>query len=274
MLGYGLTLAAVIAVAFYLIFLHRPWRRKRLAEQPFPDTWRALLNQHMVLYRRLPEDRREKLHRDIRILLDEVRFYGCAGLELTDTMRLVIAAHGALLINGLSPDYYRELKSVLVYPGAYRVREQVLDGHVLTHTEQDRLGESWEAGRVIVAWETLKREAADPQSTSNVGLHEFSHQLDQLDGTADGAPPLASGSLATQWQAVFAEAWERRQHLGGDSVIDEYGAESPAEFFAVASEAFFLAPTPLREQEPELYRCLQAFYRLSPADWRCSASIT
>lgn len=268
MLGYGIALLAIVAFAFYRLFIYPEQRRRRVSSRPFPARWQQQLDEQMVLYRRLPEKRRDKLHSDIQLLLDQVEFYGCAGLELSEPMKVLIAAHGALLINGLSVAYYQKLQAILVYPGAYRVNELQQDGDVLSHSEQDRLGESWHAGRLVLAWDTLAGEAGSHDSRSNVGLHEFSHQLDQVDGASDGAPPLASGEVAQHWQQVFTEAWERRRrHHGGGSIIDEYGATSPAEFFAVASEAFFLHPALLRDEEPELYQCLGGFYGLDPASW-------
>lgn len=268
MLAYILVFSTILVSAFYLIFLRRLQRRRRVIKRPFPQAWKAHLATTMVLYRKLPAKRQDKLHQDIQLILDEVEFFGNAGLEITEPVKLLIAAHAALLINGLSFDYYQKLRAILVYPGAWRAPHQAMEGHVLTHSQQIRLGESWQQGRIILAWDTLRNEAQNEHSTSNVGIHEFAHQLDQLGGAADGAPPLASGEIAQRWQEVFSDAWQRRrQHLGGSSVIDEYGAESPAEFFAVASEAFFLSPSSLQQQEPALYQCLQGFYKTDPTTW-------
>ncbi|MDC0661050.1 M90 family metallopeptidase [Marinobacter sp. SS21] len=268
MLGYGIALIAIVAISFYGLFIYPQQRAQRIARRPFPEPWQRYLVAHMALYRRLPPERRSRLHRDIQVLLHRATFYGCAGLQLNDTMKVLIAAHGALLVNGLSPDYYPKLRAILVYPGAYRVREQVQDGEILSHSEQDRLGESWHSGRLVLSWDTLSEEAAAEAGHSNVGLHEFAHQLDQLDGASDGAPPLASEAQARHWQTVFSDAWQRRQRqTDRDSIIDEYGTESPAEFFAVVTEAFFLQPLTLAQQEPELYHCLVRFYQLNPDEW-------
>ncbi|MDV2079515.1 M90 family metallopeptidase [Marinobacter xestospongiae] len=267
MIFSAVVLLSIVVAAFYGLFIYPRQRRQHLLRQPFPASWQALLEERMALYRRLPQSRRASLHNHLRLLLDRVEFYGCAGVTVDEPMKVLIAAHGALLVNGLSPTYYRRLRSILVYPGAYRVQEAVHDGEVLNHSAQERLGESWEQGRLVLAWDTLAREAADEHADSNVALHEFAHQLDQVDGQSDGAPPLASAELAEHWQTVFSDAWHRRQRGGHHSVIDEYGATSPAEFFAVTSETFFLHPRALAHEEPELYRCLSAFYHLDPAHW-------
>lgn len=269
MLGYGIAVIVLLGIALYGLFFHRSLRRRRVQARPVPPQWQQWLHKDMALYRRLPDSERERLHHTLQLLLDEVAFYGCAGLTLTEPMKVLIAAHGALLVNGLSMDYYQDLRSILVYPGAYRAAVKWQDGVVAGQSEQDRLGESWQSGRVILSWQGLAREAADPHSQSNVALHEFAHQLDQVDGAADGAPPLVSGEAARHWQEVFSEAWQRlRDHPGhSHNVIDPYGATNPAEFFAVVTETFFLDPHSLQAQEPDLYDCLSRFYRLSPSLW-------
>lgn len=267
--GYGLALVAIVLLAFYWLFLHRRLRRRRVLSRPFPPQWQRQLYRDMAIYRRLPRELRQRVHQNTLLILDEVNFYGCAGQEVTEPMKVLIAGHAALLVSGLSVDYYQRLASILVYPGAYRSEVEWQDGEIAGVEEQERLGESWDAGRVILGWDQLAWEAADPHTTTNVMLHEFAHQLDQLDGAADGAPPLASGISADNWHQVFSDAWERLQAQPWDSdgVIDDYGATDPAEFFAVVTEAFFLTPVQLRQQEPALYRCLSGFYQLSPADW-------
>lgn len=267
--GYGFALVLIVVLAFYWLFVHRKLRRKNVLSRPFPAPWRQGLARDMALYRRLPPEVRERLHQNTLLILDEVNFYGCAGQTVTEPMKVLISAHAALLVGGLSVDYYQRLTSILVYPGAYRSEVEWQDGEVAWVEEQERLGESWDAGRVILGWDQIARDAADPDTTTNVMLHEFAHQLDQLDGAADGAPPLASGVSAENWHQVFSDAWQRLQErpLDSDGVIDDYGATDPAEFFAVVTEAFFLTPARLRQQEPDLYQCLEGFYGLSPADW-------
>ncbi|BES69176.1 zinc-dependent peptidase [Marinobacter nanhaiticus D15-8W] len=266
---YFLCVLAVVTLAAYRLFFYRRQRRKQVASRAFPDAWRQQLERDMTLYRQLPPEVRERVESGTLILLDELDFYGCKGLDVTDQMRLLVAAHGALLISGLSLDYYDSLKAVLLYPDVYRAPAEHHDGLVHTESMDDRLGESWGEGRVILTWSTLKREALETHAVSNVAIHEFAHQLDQLDGASDGTPPLHSGDDAQTWQTVFSDAWERlkQQANTGDTVLDPYGATDPAEFFAVATEAFFCRPADLKADEPHLYQCLEGFFRLSPADW-------
>ena len=98
-------------------------------------------------------------------------------------------------------------------------------------------------------------------------LHEFAHQLDMLDGSADGMPPL-SAPEQQRWQQVTqnaqAELHNDLRH-GRHTLLDPYAATNAQEFFAVATECFFERAAAMRKREPELYALLRDFYRQDPA---------
>jgi len=244
--------------------LFRSWRRKRLLRTPFPAEWLAIVERNVPLYRRLPPAQQESVRHSIRILLAEKNFEGCGGLVMTDEIRVTIAAHAALLLLGRARDLFPNLESVLVYPSAYRgpVTQRLPSG-VIEEGEQGRLGESWHDGVVVLSWDDTMRGAADSGDGHNVVLHEFAHQLDQEDGTADGTPYLGGRSLYAAWARVLGADFERLRE--GPGVLDRYGATNPAEFFAVATETFFEKPHQLRAQNGELYAQLRAYYDVDPA---------
>jgi Mlc titration factor MtfA (ptsG expression regulator) len=161
------------------------------------------------------------------------------------------------------------LITILVYPHAYIAKgAELIGGRFVLESETVRLGEAWKDGVVVLAWDEVRRGATDPHDGHNVVLHEFAHQLDQQDGSADGAPILDHTSQYETWARVLSEEFEqlrRDAELGRASVLDEYGATNPAEFFAVATECFFEKPIPLRRKHPELYEALKTYYRQDPA---------
>jgi len=156
-----------------------------------------------------------------------------------------------------------------VYPHAYvekNARRRL--GNVVVEGDQPRLGESWVRGAVVLAWDAVLHGASNIHDGHNVVLHEFAHQLDADDGSMDGAPELGKRSLYSAWAhalgAEYQELVERMAaHKPGD--IDAYGATSPAEFFAVVTEAFFEQGAQLKRKHPELYEVLRGFYRQDPA---------
>jgi Mlc titration factor MtfA (ptsG expression regulator) len=251
-------------------------RRKRLREAPFPSHWREILERRVPYYMRLsPRDRRE-LEGHIQVFLAEKRFEGCAGLEITDEIRLTIAAQACILLLHRDTDYYPGLRTILVYPHRYIATSKAQGpGGVVIETSGVRLGESWHGslstaggGPVILSWDDVRAGAADPRDGHNVVFHEFAHQLDGESGAVEGAPMLERGSLYATWARIFSAEFERlRVDLAWDraTLLGSYAATSPAEFFAVATEFFFERPAALRARHPQLYAQLAAFYRQDPA---------
>lgn len=267
---YFLGVAVLLGTSFFYLFGYRSWRRRRVIAKPFPRDWQAILDRDVWIYRHLPAALQAKLRPLIQIFLDEKRFYGCAGLTMTDTMRVTIAAEACLLILNLPLSFYDGLRAILVYPGAYRVPDRRRDGEVLSESSGIHLGDSWQRGKVILSWDDVAAGAGHHQHGHNVAIHEFTHQLDQADGSADGAPMLRSSNALHVWSQVFSQAFSDLRHSiaqGHSSLIDAYGATDPAEFFAVVTETFFERPHALHREHPELYRQLQRFFDLDPVAW-------
>ena len=251
-------------------------RRKNLRSAPFPPEWRRIIEAVCPFYKRLAGPDRLELEGHIQVFLAEKKFEGCGGLEMNDNIRLIIAAQACLLLLHRDTDYFPGLQTVLVYPSAYVVptARHVASG-VYEEGLQSRSGESWREGAVVLAWDAVLSGVHDPAAGLNVVLHEFAHQLDYEDGRADGAPLLGHGQPLLEqkrryadWSRVMRSEFEQlraRIQRGQTSVLRDYGATNPAEFFAVATECFFTRPRDLRQIHPELYGQLKWYYRQDPA---------
>jgi hypothetical protein len=247
----------------------RERRRRRLRATPFPAAWREIVERNFPLFSRLPEEDRAELLGHVQVFLAEKKFEGCGGLVIDDEIRVTISAQACLLLLHREPHYYPRLVSILVYPHAYvaKVRER-LPGGVVLEGDSGRLGESWVDDVVVLAWDAVRAGASDVADGHNVVLHEFAHQLDQEDGTSNGAPILERRSRYVAWARILGAEFAALQHAAARGLatdIDAYGATNPAEFFAVVTEAFFEHPEVLRKKHPELYDELRAFYRQDPA---------
>jgi Mlc titration factor MtfA (ptsG expression regulator) len=243
-------------------------RRRRLRQRPFPPAWERIIERNFPLYMRLPAADRQELRGAIQVFLAEKHFEGCGGLVLTDEIRVTIAAQACLLLLHRRTDDYPGLVSILVYPSAYVARAvERMPGGVVREELSARLGESWSRGAVVLSWDDVRRGATDIHDGHNVVLHEFAHQLDEESGAAEGAPALERRSMYVTWARVLGSAYEglrRDVAEGRPTVLREYAATNPAEFFAVATEAFFEKPARLVRLHPDLYEELKLFYRQDP----------
>lgn len=206
----------------------------------------------------------------MQIFLVEKTFYPCAGLPLTPRMQRLIAAQACLLVLYRTLDDYVALRSILVYPDVFAVEAQGRDEQGVVHRQREyHSGESWQQGRIILAWSEVCQGARGMGDGSNVCFHEFAHQLDQGNGAVDGAPPLQNAEQAeASWFVQFSAAFQRlNRHHPEHGLINPYGATHPAEFFAVVTEVFFERPQPLAQQEPAVFALLVAFYGVDPRCW-------
>ena len=266
----------IMALATVVIFILPGWRRRRALVTPFPAAWDALLARRLEPYPGLAPSERQQLQDLVRLFLAGKRFHGCAGLEVTEEMRVCIAAQACLLLLNRSTRIFPGLQHILVYPRAFvRAGREWQEDGTIHEVSAELLGESWHAGKVILSWEDVDRDLNDFGDGFNVVLHEFAHQLDSETGSDNGTPLLGAvdsaawGRVMTREYEALAAAAER----GEDTLLDPYGASAPAEFFAVITETFFELPDQLKERQPELFALLQHYYRVDPAAWyRASGS--
>lgn len=267
-------LFTAVALAFVAWLFVRPWllerRRHQLRSQPFPAHWRPLLMQ-LPLVRRLPANLQLQLKAHMQVFLAEKPMLGCGGLELTDAIRIPIAAQACLLLLNRKTDYYANLRQILVYPGPFVVnRQQPIGSGVMQDLRQVLSGESWSQGQVVLSWQDVQNDSADGSDGRNVVIHEFAHQLDQENGQANGAPMLRSRNAYQDWSQVFGLAFahlQQRVAAGQGGLLSDYGATNPGEFFAVASEVFFEQSRQLADEQPALFAQLRDFYAVDPLSW-------
>jgi MtfA peptidase len=246
-----------------------PFRRRAPAPHaPLPAAWRERLDA-LPFVAALPPARRARFDERVRRFVEEKSWEGCAGLVVTDEMKVAVAAHAVLLALELPDGAYRSVRSILVYPSAFVNPTGRVDEHGIVHEGMGQAGEAWHGrGPVIVSWDSARSSVAQSSDGYNVLFHEFAHKLDLLDGWADGTPPLVRRADYEAWTTVMTREHEEHRRAvssGRRTLLDPYAATDPAEFFAVATEVFFERPLALREAHPDVYARLVAFYRQDPA---------
>ena len=246
-------------------------RRQRIRRQPFPPAWRDVLRRRMPAFAQLPADVQLRLKKLAQVLIAEKPFIGCAGLVVTDEMRVLVSVQAALLLLRRGAGYFPQLRQVLVYPGAFVVGRSSAGAAGLVHEERRALaGESWQQGQVLLSWQDVLAGAADPHDGHNVVIHEFAHQLDQESGGANGAPWLREPARRARWAHVLGHefhALQERLARNESGLIESYAATDAAEFFAVVSELFFEKPAELALAHPALFAEFCGYYGVNPLHW-------
>ena len=240
----------------------------RFRRKGLPDGWTDIVGERVAIWRLLNDGERARLEKATDWLLRRKHWEAAQGFALDDEITVTIAVQAALLILGLSVREYRGVSAIIVYPTTMRSRG-LYEGPAwgtVTETDEPVLGEAHDGrGPVILAWDEVEHAARNPGSGHNVVYHEFAHKLDMLDDIVDGTPPMASRQELQTWVEVCTDVYEALRAGIDRPPLDPYGATNPAEFFAVATEAFFDASMDLELQEPELYTVMREFYRQDPA---------
>lgn len=211
---------------------------------------------------------REYLLELVDVLVHELRWEAANGFEVTPAMQVCVSAHAAMLVlsfdDGL--DSYRDVSSVIVHPSTIvRKGTKYLGNGLFTDDDDPIIGEAVHKGPVLVSWDAASFQARTPERGENVLYHEFAHRLDMLDGMSDGTPLIPVDDQFDEFVRVCTDTLRQLRRHEEPSVLRNYAATNPAEFFAVATEVFFTRPAPLREENPALYGVLRDYFRQDPA---------
>ena len=258
-------------MAGWLQALRRRREARALQRRSISDElWRACIAELPFVAAR-PTEQQERLRRMASLFLDRKEFTGAQGFVVTDGIALTVAVQACLPVLELGLDHYDGFVGIVMHGDAVVAAREVIDKDGIVHAYDEELaGEAMEGGPLMLSWaDVLPGTRADTPATAyNVVIHEFAHVLDMRDGQADGIPLLGSSAQRRAWGEVLMADYDRfceRVVCGYETVLDPYAAEALDEFFAVSSEAFFVTPQALKEEQPATYRLLMSYYRQDPA---------
>ena len=266
------SIALVILIAAWFVFraYAKHAKRRKFMRLPFPKEWEEFLRANIEVYHHLPDDLKSQLRQRINVFVGEKVFEGCGGLEITDEIKVTVAAQACLLILNRKTTFFPKCKTIYVYLEAYVFTRKTRQGPVVTEDPQVRLGESWTDGPVVLSWDDVKKGAKCSNDGENVVLHEFAHQLDQEDGRAEGYPLLDGRSQYLVWARHLGDGYKRLRNKlqrNKKTVLGAYAATHPAEYFAVATEVYFESPELLKKKFPKVYEELRKYYKVDPVEW-------
>ncbi len=243
--------------------LLRSWKRKRLAKQAMPPEWIPILDERVPFYASLHGTLRDRFHARLKVFVWEKYWIEAGGMEITDEVRVVISAAAVRLTLHLKESVYDRLTEIVVYPSHYKHPDRGLD----KDHNAIVFGEAHAWGTVVLSWDAVIGGLANPHDGHDTATHEFAHVLDRNTGQFDGTPVLRSFGDYRPWAHVLTNHFDRLRagRKKQRQMMDKYGATNEAEFFAVATEAFFEKPERMQENAPDLYELLKQYYGFDPA---------
>ena len=260
-----------------MFFNSRKKHRQQWLATQTPQRWEEWLRRNVWQYPYLEHELQKRVREFVCILWHEKDWVGGGQFEVTDEMRVTVAGQAALLTLGFDePYYFDRLKTIILYPDSYKQQPTSTEDLFLNDSEGPRLpseglvGESWQGGPVVLAWKVVLRDGRHARRRRSVVLHEFAHQMDSLDGSTDGAPPMTSFDFEKRWYKITDIEYKRLlQFVRGQqpTLIDPYGATNHAEFFAVVTECFFTSPHEFAERHPELFAVVEQLFGQDPRQW-------
>ena len=243
----------------------RRWHLNRGSQTALQPSQLSLIREHVPAFGRLSTDLKVRYQAAVESLINNRRWEGCDGLEVTLEMKTIVSAHAALMLLGTKSYCFESVNTILLFPGIVERRQQGrLSGNI---------GEAWANGGIVLSWPDVRSIGRFRQG-HNVVIHEFAHHLDGLDGEMGGSIPFNDVKDQASWDEVSTRELQRLVRDVNErrpTLLDPYGATNHAEFFAVACECFFESPHEMRQEHPELFRLLIRFFHLDPSDWQVTA---
>lgn len=253
---------AALGGLIYIIFIKSAQKNKRVLAQPFPESWRCILNEHVKFYVDLENSQKESFEKRIQLFLATKKIEPI-DTEIDDSIRIMIAA-SAIIPMFAFPEYnYPNLREVLIYPNSFdhKFQTQRFEGH--EENIIGMVGNRFMNGTMIISKPDLIQAYDGTIHKNNVGIHEFVHLIDNIDGATDGIPEvLIKHAYVAPWLHLIKEEMKRIEQ--GRSDISPYALTSNAEFLAVVSEYFFDSPENFKKKHPELYHYLTTIFHQNP----------
>ena len=261
MLGIGL----MVVSAYLLYASYKQKKLQKILARPIQREYIEILKR-IPLYNRLNEEEQQRIHKSILIFINTKEFVG-VNIDVTDEMKIVIAFHACLLLLHVTlGGCYENLATILIYPYTMVAKQVSANGGIYTKGEFLLEGQS-ASDTVVISWHDAKKDAYHLHE-NNVVVHEFAHEIDFLDGSADGTPPLPYAKY-NEWAKVLSHEFNKLSEValksrnwGKYKLIGSYGATNEAEFFAVVTERYIEKPEALKKHFPELFKELNSFYKL------------
>jgi len=228
---YGMYRKKPLYVHFY-IFLNKLSPREK-----------SIVSQHSVFYKKLTPKQQKYFEHRIKFFLTTYNFKGGNNFEITDEVKVTIAATYVQLTFGMRDYLIESFEHIVVYPSVYFSNP----------------AQNWHKGEfnprvrtIVFSWEDFKEGFETISDNLNLGFHEFSHAIHHYFFTFR-KDNLTSYIFKEYFRLIITYLKSNENHILEDQFFRSYAYSNQFEFVAVLLEHFFENPLALREKHPELF---------------------
>lgn len=202
------------------------------------------LKKYSPYFRKLKRHHQKEFLKRVGHFISVKKFVSRGMKEVTEEMKVVVAALSVQLTFGLPRVYLSHFEKILIYP----------DNYYSTINNQYHRGEvNPRFGIIVLSWKNLVQGIADESDGINLGIHELAHAIH-----------LENRISNKEYGFIDSKLWKKYNDLadyemfkikeGDTSMFRSAAAIDQHEFFAVLLENFFERPKALKAYSPSLYR--------------------
>ncbi len=237
-------------------FLSKFGRSKTVVNLVFPEKWSKYLTQKVSFYKRLNSNDKGLFEQRVLLFLQTTQVES-GNASPSDEDKLLVAASAIIPVWSFQDWHYFNLKAVYLLPASFNQNFQV---GMADSTITGMVGTGPMSGKMVLSQPALHQGFSNERDKQNVGIHEFVHLIDMMDGKCDGYPErLRMHQYSIPWFDLVHK--KIKEITKRKSNIRQYGATNAAEFLSVTSEYFFERPQMLKKKHPILFSALSEIYQ-------------
>ena len=229
----------------------------------FKPKWRDFLEEHVALYRRMPEELTLCVEELVPWFIKKVtwKWEPWVGPKPDEEMaKVCVSFLACLLIVNRSKKDLEHFHTFVFHPASLK----------------DDDGKTWAGwansrGYIEQSWPSTLRGMQDGEDNHCTTIHEFVHMIDYRERSFESVPHFDSSSAIREYRAFlkseYKDLCKAREKVSGCAAIRKYATSDKAEFLTCATESFFENSERLKFLRPQVYKWMQRIYKMDPRQW-------
>lgn len=226
-------------------------------DEPGFQEKRKLLEDNFVVYKMLGEKGRKHFEKRVcRFIKMKTFRAGTTLAEITDEMRIMVAASAIQITYGYPEVYFNHFQTIILFA----------DEYFSNATGQYHAGEVNAAGAIVLSWKNFKSGFSNLNDGRNLALHEMAHALRLTNIVDNNEYDFIDSSIMQSFEGIALQEMHKIRD-GENPFFRSYGAVNLQEFFSVATECFFEQPHEFQAYNPQLYLLLTKILKMDLLDF-------